>query len=213
MISIFVAKLDFGVDNDQLKALFEQHGTVNKATVALDRETRKSRGFGFVEMRDREEGLAAIAALDNSEVNGRKIAVKEAEDRGGGKKPGFTPRSNAPRPNKSTDASDERPARRSEGSFSAPRPAPSDMDSMPSDDYSKSDFRKKDKEPKKKEKSKNHKMEAYKKSGKNNIFIDDEDEDEPLNLFDYGDEDEDFDSSYLINNDDEDEDWDEEDDV
>ena len=48
MISIFVAKLDFGVDNAQLRSLFEPYGKVNKATVAMDKETGRSRGFDFV---------------------------------------------------------------------------------------------------------------------------------------------------------------------
>ena len=55
MTTIFVAKLDFGVNSEQLKELFEQHGTVLKANVATDRETGKSRGFGFVEMPDAGE--------------------------------------------------------------------------------------------------------------------------------------------------------------
>ena len=54
MTSIFVAKLDFGVSNQELRQLFENYGTVLKATVATDRETGKHRGFAFVEMADRE---------------------------------------------------------------------------------------------------------------------------------------------------------------
>ena len=50
MMNIFVAKLDFGVSSDQLRQEFERFGKVNKATVALDRETGKSRGFAFIEM-------------------------------------------------------------------------------------------------------------------------------------------------------------------
>jgi RNA recognition motif-containing protein len=82
MTSIFVAKLDFGIGNEDLKQAFARFGTVNKATVAMDRETGKSRGFGFVEMANAEEAQAAIQALDGSLLNGRPIAVKEAEQRG-----------------------------------------------------------------------------------------------------------------------------------
>ena len=89
MTSIFVAKLDFGVDNTQLKTIFEEYGTVLKATVATDRETGKSRGFGFVEMANDDEAQNAIQALDNSLVNGRSISVKQAEDRGSGPKKPF----------------------------------------------------------------------------------------------------------------------------
>jgi len=60
MTSIFVAKLDFGVTSEQLKETFEQYGKVLKATVATDRETGKSRGFGFVEMADSDEAKNAI---------------------------------------------------------------------------------------------------------------------------------------------------------
>jgi len=187
MISIFVAKLDFGVDNDQLKALFEEYGRVLKASVALDRETKKSRGFGFVEMADDEEGRAAIDALDGYMINGRPIAVKEAEDRGGSKGP-------APRPGgpSATRPSNDRPAPR-EG-FSKPSFTPrEDIVSVPPVfplDADGGEFRKKDREPKKKEKPKNHKMEAYRKSGKDNRFLfDDEDDDVPP-LFDFNDEEE-----------------------
>ena len=79
MTSIFVAKLDFGVTNEQLRQLFEQHGSVIKVNVATDRETGKSRGFAFVEMTDREEAENAINALNGHMINGRDIAVKEAE--------------------------------------------------------------------------------------------------------------------------------------
>jgi RNA recognition motif-containing protein len=86
MINIFVAKLDYTISSDQLKQEFENFGRVNKATVAMDRETGKSRGFAFVEMADREEGEKAINALDGKSFNGRPIAVKEADDRGGNKR-------------------------------------------------------------------------------------------------------------------------------
>ena len=186
MISIFVAKLDFGVDNAQLTALFEEYGRVIKATVALDRETRKSRGFGFVEMADDEEGQAAIAALDGSMVNGRPIAVKEAEDRGGSKRPERKPGGYEPRERRD-DSPSERPAPRSTGT---PRPPIAPSISSDDDSPSKMAERKKDREPKKKEKPKTHKMEAYKKSGKNRIIFDDDDDEDIPPLFDFSDEEE-----------------------
>lgn len=98
MASIFVAKLDFGVTNDDLRSLFQQYGTVLKATVAMDKETGKSRGFAFVEMANDDEAKAAISALDGFTVNGRQIAVKEAEQRGDNRGPrdnnNFKPRDN-----------------------------------------------------------------------------------------------------------------------
>ena len=81
MMNIFVAKLDFGVTSEQLRQEFERFGRVLKATVALDRETGKSRGFAFVEMASKEEGAAAINGLDGKTFNGRPCAVKEADPR------------------------------------------------------------------------------------------------------------------------------------
>jgi RNA recognition motif-containing protein len=81
MMNIFVAKLDFGVSSEQLRQEFERFGKVLKATVALDRETGKSRGFAFIEMANKEEGIAAINGLDGKTFNGRPCAVKEADPR------------------------------------------------------------------------------------------------------------------------------------
>ena len=81
MTSIFVPKLDFGVTSEQLKSAFQEYGTVLKATVATDRETGKSRGFGFVEMLNKKEATEAINKLDESELDGRYIIVKKAEER------------------------------------------------------------------------------------------------------------------------------------
>ena len=87
MTSIFVAKLDFNTTDEQLKSLFEEHGRVNRVTIAKDRETGKPRGFAFVEMADESEADQAIEALDNYSINGRNIAVKKADDRASGGKP------------------------------------------------------------------------------------------------------------------------------
>ena len=105
MTSIFVAKLDFGVSNQELRQLFEIYGTVLKATVATDRETGKPRGFAFVEMADSSEAQRAIQALDGHIINGRALAVKEAEQRTDNRpnpRPSYPPRENAQ--TRSTDA-------------------------------------------------------------------------------------------------------------
>ena len=87
-MNIFVAKLNFRTDDDQLRELFEQYGEVDSAKIILDRDTGRSRGFAFVEMPDEEAGQAAIAALNGTEFDGFEIVVKKAEprenNRGGG---------------------------------------------------------------------------------------------------------------------------------
>jgi len=164
MTSIFVAKLDFGFDSDQLRELFEQYGKVLKASVATDRETGKSRGFGFVEMEDREEALEAISALDNFAVNGRPIAVKEAEDRGAAPRPTF----------------ERKPFVPSNGDF----PTTQDDGAQHNLEITKIEPQKKlknlkdRKSPDSEGKNKKPKMDAYKKSGKPGKFFDDDDLDE-----------------------------------
>ncbi len=86
-MNIFVAKLDYNTESETLQDLFQQFGEVESAKVISDRETGRSRGFGFVEMPNDEEGNAAIEALNGTELDGREIVVKEArprEERGGG---------------------------------------------------------------------------------------------------------------------------------
>ena len=86
-MNIFVASLNFASTDDDLRALFEQYGAVDSAKVILDRETGRSRGFGFVEMPNDEEANAAIENLNDTDFEGRNIIVKEArprEERGGG---------------------------------------------------------------------------------------------------------------------------------
>jgi RNA recognition motif-containing protein len=78
---LFVGSLPFTTTDDELKALFEAHGTVESAVVIMDRQTNRSKGFGFVEMSSDDEAEAAIKALHESEVNGRKIVVSEARPR------------------------------------------------------------------------------------------------------------------------------------
>ena len=89
MTNIYVGNLSFDVSDAQLQEAFGAHGTVNKANVVTDRETGRSRGFGFVEMAKDDEGKAAIEALNGSELGGRTITVnvakpREDRPRGGG---------------------------------------------------------------------------------------------------------------------------------
>ena len=82
-MKIFVAKLDYNTDDYALEEAFATYGTVDSAKVIMDRDTGRSRGFGFVEMSNEEEARAAIKGLDGSDLDDREIVVKEAEDRGG----------------------------------------------------------------------------------------------------------------------------------
>ncbi len=213
MTSIFVAKLDFNVTNEQLKETFQNYGTVLKATVATDRETGKSRGFAFVEMQNEAEAKAAIEALDGFKFNGRPIAVKEAEQRsndnrkpaGNFEKRSFTP---SPRPSndfKSKDQDEELPFRGRGADDATPiidpltfiKPVERNKSKEKPKDLDSNDSRKK-----------STKMDAYKKSGKNNRFFDDDDDEDwdvdpseflygkPADLDDEEWDDEDWDEEY-----------------
>src|SRR3954447_11665149 len=84
---LYVGNLTYGVSNSDLEKMFEPYGTVQSAQVIMDRDTGRSKGFGFVEMGSDQEAQAAIAALSGKEVDGRQLTVNEAkprEDRGGG---------------------------------------------------------------------------------------------------------------------------------
>jgi cold-inducible RNA-binding protein len=86
-MNIFVAKLNFKTDSDELRRAFEAFGEVSSAKVIMDHTTNRSKGFAFVEMPNSDEARAAIAELNESELDGSTIVVKEAEDRprtGGG---------------------------------------------------------------------------------------------------------------------------------
>jgi len=83
---IYVGNVSFNMTDPDLDALFAAHGQVNSATVITDRETGRSRGFGFVEMENDNEAMAAIQAVNGTEVDGRTLNVNEArprEPRGG----------------------------------------------------------------------------------------------------------------------------------
>ncbi len=86
-MKIYVGNLSFSETDDSLKQTFTQFGEVVSARVVTDRETNRSRGFGFVEMNNDTEAKAAIAALNGKEIKGRQLTVNEAkpqENRGGG---------------------------------------------------------------------------------------------------------------------------------
>lgn len=82
-MNIYVGNLSYEVDDQQLQELFEEHGTVSSARVIVDRYSGQSRGFGFVEMPNDNEGQSAIEALNEQEVDGRRLRVNEARPRGG----------------------------------------------------------------------------------------------------------------------------------
>jgi RNA recognition motif-containing protein len=84
---LYVGNLSYSVESSELEQLFAAHGTVVSAQIINDRDTGRSKGFGFVEMSSDAEAQAAIAALNGQDHNGRALTVNEArprEDRGGG---------------------------------------------------------------------------------------------------------------------------------
>jgi len=85
-MKIYVGNLSFSTTEDKLRQLFEEHGEVASATLVMDRETGRPRGFGFVEMNDAAQAQNAINALNGQNVDGRDLTVNEArprEDRAG----------------------------------------------------------------------------------------------------------------------------------
>jgi cold-inducible RNA-binding protein len=100
-MKLYVGNLSFQTGEADLNDLFSAHGTVDSCRIITDRDTGRSRGFGFIEMSSKAEGEAAIAALGGKEVDGRALTVNEAkpmEQRNGGggggrdRKPGFSSR-------------------------------------------------------------------------------------------------------------------------
>lgn len=80
-MNIFVAKLSYQTSEEQIRQLFEEFGEVSAVKIIFDKIEGRSKGFGFVEMDDDEEGKQAIQALNNKEVDGRNIVVKRSEPR------------------------------------------------------------------------------------------------------------------------------------
>lgn len=104
-MTLFVAGLPYDIDNAELEEIFEKFGKVRSAKVTLDRETGKSRGFGFVEMENDEDAQQAIELLNEISLDrkGKPLVVKQAEDRssgGGGRPGGGGGRPGGNRPNK-----------------------------------------------------------------------------------------------------------------
>lgn len=95
MKNIFVGNLDFHTGEDELRQLFSTYGQVDRVSIMTDRDTGRSRGFGFVEMANAEEGEKAIAAINGSQIGGRTLNVNEARPKtdrpsgGGGGRGGF----------------------------------------------------------------------------------------------------------------------------
>ena len=86
-MKLYVGNLSFNTSDQDLSTLFGEVGTVQSTNIIQDRETGRSRGFGFVEMSSKEEGQKAIATLHGKEIDGRELKVNEAkpqENRGGG---------------------------------------------------------------------------------------------------------------------------------
>ena len=84
---LYVGNLSYDISNADLEQLFSTYGTVQNADVIMDRDTGRSKGFGFVEMASDEEAQAAITALNDKDYGGRNLTVNEArprEERGGG---------------------------------------------------------------------------------------------------------------------------------
>jgi RNA recognition motif-containing protein len=179
MTNIFVARLDYGVTQEELKSAFEQYGQVNKVSLAIDKETGKSKGFAFIEMKNDEEAVAAIKGLDGHTMHGRQIAVKQAEDRSNGapkrdfnnnteRKP-FVRETREPRDNNSSVKKD-----RDDDDDNSSTPEIF----IPKPTINKVVEKKKDPIMKKiEDRPKANKMQAYKKSGKQNRYFLDEDDD------------------------------------
>lgn len=83
-INIYVGNLSFDASESELKGLFETYGVVDSAKIIVDQFTNRSRGFGFIEMQNREEGLKAIQELDSKDLGGRALKVNEARPNSSG---------------------------------------------------------------------------------------------------------------------------------
>ena len=81
---LYVGNLTYSVTDTELQEMFQPHGTVQSAQVIMDRDTGRSKGFGFVEMGSDSEAQAAIAAMHGKELNGRVLTVNEARPKEGG---------------------------------------------------------------------------------------------------------------------------------
>ncbi len=80
-MNIYIGNLPYSISEDELRELFAAHGEVKNASIIMDRESGRSKGFGFVEMPDKAQGESAISALNESNVQGRNVRVNEARPR------------------------------------------------------------------------------------------------------------------------------------
>ena len=83
-MNIYVGNLPYTITEDELRSAFERHGLVTSAKIVMDRETGRSKGFGFVEMPEQDEAEAAVKALDGAPLNGRPARVNPAKPRAPG---------------------------------------------------------------------------------------------------------------------------------
>jgi len=179
MTTIFVTQLDFGVTEADLLKLFKQYGNVEKVSIVKDKQTNKSKGFGFVEMSNDSHAKKAIEALNGHVINGRACVVKEAQNK-----------------TKQQETTTSKPRETTVKQFSEPKISTKKKNGKNNND-STSDGR-----------NKKTKMNAYKKSSKNNSFIPDDDDMQEFTLFgDMQDEeiDEKDYRAYILNRDDIDE--------
>ncbi|MGH1537751.1 MAG: RNA recognition motif domain-containing protein [Gammaproteobacteria bacterium] len=90
MMNIYIGNLPYSISEDELRDLFAAHGEVSSANIIMDRESGRSKGFGFVEMPDKAQGEAAVNAINQTDVQGRSVRVNEArprnDNRGGGRR-------------------------------------------------------------------------------------------------------------------------------
>ncbi len=80
-MNIFIANLNYKVPSEKLQEIFGEYGEVSSAKIIFDRETKRSKGFGFVEMPNDDDALRAIEDLNGVEIDGRQIVVKQANER------------------------------------------------------------------------------------------------------------------------------------
>lgn len=127
MVNIFIANLDWSITSDDLKTTFSAFGPVHYAHVVFDKETKKSKGYGYVEMEDTDHAINAINALHGLEINDRKLDVKIA-----------SPKENRP----SRKEAQPKPAfKKSAGGFKSDSRRPGSYDNR---DSKRDNFRKKD---------------------------------------------------------------------
>jgi len=89
-MNIYIGNLPYSISEDELRDLFAAHGEISSANIIMDRDSGRSKGFGFIEMPDKAQGEAAINAINQTDVQGRSVRVNEArpkdDNRGGGRR-------------------------------------------------------------------------------------------------------------------------------